>query len=102
MRKSISKAVVVTLVATVMALCSTSPSSAFEGFHGGSGGFRPGFGGFHPGFRPFVGPRFFHPGFFRNGVFINAVVVGGWGGDGCWTYRPAYDAAGNYLGYICL
>jgi hypothetical protein len=50
MRKSISKAVVVTLVATVMALCSTSPSSAFGGFHGGFGGFRPGFGGFHPGF----------------------------------------------------
>jgi hypothetical protein len=29
------------------------------------------------------------------------VVAGAWWGgyDGCWTYRPVYDAAGNYLGY---
>jgi hypothetical protein len=69
MRRSISNAVVAALVATVMALCWTSPSLAFGGFHGGFGGFRagfgggfhPGFGGFRPGFRPgFVG---FHPGF---------------------------------------
>jgi hypothetical protein len=122
MRKSISKAVVVAVLATGMALCSASPSSAFGGFHGGFGGFRsgfggfhPGFGGFHPGFRlgfvgfhPGFGGRrfFFHRGFFRNGVWINgwwgpAAVAGAWWGgyDGCWTYRPVYDAAGNYLGY---
>jgi hypothetical protein len=90
------------------------------GFHGGfGGGFHPGFGGFHPGFRPgfaglhpglhpfFPNRRFaFHRGFFRNGVFVNgwwgpAVVAGAWSGgyDGCWTYRPTYDAGGNYLGY---
>jgi hypothetical protein len=122
MRKSISKAVVVAVLATGMALWSASPSSAFGGFRGGFGGFRPGFGGFHPGFggfhpgfRPgfvgfhpgFGGRRiFFHRGFLRNGVWINgwwgpAVVAGAWWGgyDGCWTYRPVYDAAGNYLGY---
>jgi hypothetical protein len=113
--------------ASVMALCSASPSSAFGAFHGGfggfhggfGGGFHPGFGGFHPGFRPgFVGfhagfhPFFpnrrfvFHRGFFRNGVFINgwwgpAVVTSAWWGgyDSCWAYRPTYDAAGNDLGY---
>jgi hypothetical protein len=117
MRRSISKAIFVALVATVTALCSASPSSAFGsfhggGFHGGLGGFHPAFGGFRPGFRPgfvgfhpgFGGRRFvFHRGFFRNGVFINGwwgpgVVT--WGGyDGCWAYRPAYNAAGAYLGY---
>lgn len=103
MRRSVSKAILAALVASVMALCSTSPSLAFHGgfggFHSGFGGFHPGFGGFHPGFggfhqgfhpgfRPgfagfhpgfhpfFRGRRFvFHRGFFRNGVFIN-----GWGG----------------------
>ncbi len=129
MRRSISKATITALIASVMTLCLTSPSSAFGGFHGGFGGFhggvgsfRPGFGGFHPGFggfrpgfRPgfagfhpgFAGRRvFFHRGFFRNGVWINgwwgpAVVAGAWwgGSDGCWTYRPVYDAVGNYLGY---
>jgi hypothetical protein len=125
MRRSISKALAVAFVATVMAQCSTTPSSAFGGFHGGFGGFRTGFGGFHggfggfrpgarpgfvgfhPGFRPlFPGRRLvFHRGFFRNGVFVNGwwgpAVVGGawWGGYDCWTYSPAYDAAGNYLGY---
>jgi len=110
MCRSISKAIATALVTSTIALCSTSPSSAFGtfrggfgGFHGGfggfhGGGFRPGFGGFHPGFRPgFVGfhPGFapfsrgrrfiFHRGFFRNGVFINgwwgpAVVAGAWWG----------------------
>ena len=78
------------------------------GFGGFRPGFRPGFAGFHPGFHPgFAGRRvFFHRGFFRNGVWINgwwgpAVVAGAWwgGSDGCWTYRPVYDAVGNYLGY---
>jgi hypothetical protein len=62
--------------------------------------------GFHPGFRPSLGRRFFHPGFFRNGVWINgwwgpALIAGAWWGgyDGCWSYRPTYDGAGNYLGY---
>jgi hypothetical protein len=120
MRRSISKAA---LVATVMALCWTSPSLAFGGFHGGFGGFRagfgggfhPGFGGFHPGFRPgfvgfhpgFAGRRFFfHRGFFRNGVWINGwwgppLVAGLWWGGygGCWNYSPVYGPAGNYLGY---
>lgn len=120
MRGFISKA----LFALGLALCSTSPSSAFGfhgggGFHGGFGGFHPGFGGFHPGFHPgfvgfhpgshpfFPGRRFvFHRGFFRNGVFINgwwgpAVVTSAWWGgyDSCWTYRAVYDGAGNYLGY---
>jgi hypothetical protein len=117
MRKSISKTVVVAVAATVMALCSASPSSAFGGFHGGfrgfhggfggfHPGFRPGFVGFHPGFRPFFGRRIFHSGFFRNGVWINgwwgpAVVTSVWWGgyDNCWTYRPVYDGAGAYLGY---
>jgi hypothetical protein len=29
------------------------------------------------------------------------VVAGAWWGGygGCWTYRPVYDGAGNYLGY---
>jgi|SRR5271166_4592382 len=133
MRRSISKAIAAALVASVLALCSASPSFAFGGFHGSFGGFRPGFGGmhpgfggfhpgfagshpgfrpgfvgFHPGFRPVLrGRRFvFHHGFFRNGVFINgwwgpAVVTGAWWGgyDSCWTYRPVYDALGNYLGY---
>ena len=95
----------------------------FGGFHPGFGGFHPGFGGFHPGFRPrfagfhpgfhsgshqfFPNRRFvFHRGFFRNGVFVSgwwgpAVVAGSWWGgyDGCWAYRPTYDAGGNYLGY---
>jgi hypothetical protein len=124
--RSISKMIVTALIASMMALCSASPSFAFRtfhggfgGFHGGFGGFHSGFGGFHPGFRPgfvgfhpgfhpfFVGRRFvFHHGFFRNGVFINgwwgpAVVTTAWWGDndGCWTYRPVYDASGNYLGY---
>jgi hypothetical protein len=122
MRGSISKAIIAALVALAMTLCSTSPSLAFGafhggfgGFHGGSGGFHPGFGGFRPGFRPgfvgfhpgFAGRRFFfHRGFFRNGVWINgwwgpAVVTSAWWGGygGCWTYRPVYDGAGNYLGY---
>ena len=68
MRRSIAKATVAALIASLMTLSLTSPSSAFGGFHGGSGGFRPGFGGFHPGFggfRPGVRPGFvgFHPGF---------------------------------------
>ena len=124
MRRSILKVIGTTSVALAMALGSTNPSLAFHGgfggLHGGfGGGFHPGFGGFHPGFRPgFVGfhPDFhpffpnrrfvFHRGFFRNGVFVNgwsgpAVVAGAWWGgyDGCWTYRPTYDAGGNYLGY---
>jgi hypothetical protein len=128
MRRSISKTIVTALVGSVMALGSASPSSAFAtfhggGFHGGLGGFHSGFGGFHPGFHPsfrpgfagfhrgfrpfFGGRRFvFHHGFFRNGVFINgwwgpAVVTSAWWGgyDGCWTYRPVYDASGAYLGY---
>jgi hypothetical protein len=110
MRTSISKATAAAFVALAIALCSTSPSSAFGGFHGGFGGFhpgfRPGFVGFHPGFRPFFGRRFFHPGFFRNGVWINgwwgpALVAGAWWGGygGCWTYSPVYGPAGNYLGY---
>ena len=106
MRRSISKAIVAALVATVMALCWTSPSLAFGGFHGGFGGFRagfggglhPGFGGFRPGFRPGFsrlpsglspgrrgGRFFFHRGFFRNGVWIKgwwgpALVAGAWWG----------------------
>ena len=119
MRRSVSRAIGAALVALIMALCSTSPSLAFGGFHGGFGGFHPGLGGFHPGFRSgfvgfhpgfrpgFGGRRFvFHRGFFRNGVFINGwwgpalVTTAWWGGDsGCWAYRPTYDAAGNYLGY---
>jgi hypothetical protein len=85
------------------------------GFHSGFGGFHPGFGGFHPGFRPgfagfhrgfhpFFGSRraffFHHHRFFP--VFATGAVIGGgwWGGyDGCWTYRPVYDASGAYLGY---
>ncbi len=69
------------------------------GLRPGVVGFRPGFVGFRPGFRPgFVGfhRRFFHPPFFVNGVWIN-----GWGGgygNGCWDYRPVYDAWGNFLG----
>jgi hypothetical protein len=118
MRRSVSRAIGAALVALIMALCSTSPSLAFGGFHGGFGGFHPGFGGFHQGFRPgFVGfhpgfrPGFggrrlvFHRGFFHNGGFINGwwgpalVTSAWWGGDsGCWAYRPTYDAAGNYLG----
>ena len=129
MHKTISKAIVTALAGSVMALGSASPSSAFATFHGGGfhggmggfhGGFHPGFGGFHPGFRHgFAG---FHPGFhpffrgrrafffhrrrfFRNPVFVSGAVIGGgwwggWGGyDGCWSYRPVYDASGAYLGY---
>jgi hypothetical protein len=87
------------------------------GFHGSFGGFHSGFGGFHPGFRPgfagfhsgfhrfFPGRRafsFHHRHFFPNTVFVNGAVIGGgwWGGyDGCWSYRPVYDASGAYLGY---
>ncbi len=92
------------------------------GLHGGlGGGFRPGFVGLHPSFRPgfrpgfvgfrprfvgFQGRRFFHPGFWNNGVWVNgwwgpAVVAGAvWSGygNGCWVYRPVYDAGGAYLG----
>jgi hypothetical protein len=112
MRRSISKAVGATLIASVMALCSTSPSLAFHGgfggFHPGFGGVHPGFAGFHPGFRPGFGDRrsVFHRGFFRNGVWINGwwgpalITTAWWGGyDSCWSYRPAYDGAGAYLGY---
>ena len=135
MHRSILKATVAALIASLMTLGLTSPSSAFGGSHGGFGGFHGGFGGFHrgfggfrpgsggfhprfggfrPGFRPGVGFNsgfggrrfFFHRGFFRNGVWVNgwwgpAVVAGAWWGgyDACWTYRPVYDGAGNYLGY---
>ena len=117
--------IVTALIASMMALCSASPSFAFGTFHGGSevsmealAAFTLGLAdsiqafdpasSFHPGFHPFFrGRRFvFHHGFFRNGVFINgwwgpAVVTTAWwgGNDGCWTYRPVYDASGNYLGY---
>jgi hypothetical protein len=97
--------------------------SGFGGFHPGFGGFHPGFAGFHPGFagfrpgfRPgfvgfhpgFVGHRFFHPGFWRNGVWINgwwgpAVVTGvaiGAFASSCWSYTPAYDASGNFIGPV--
>ena len=123
--RSISKMIVTALIASMMALCSAGPSFAFGTFHGGFGGFHGGFGGFHsgiwridrpsarlvgfhPGLHPFFGGRrfVFHHGFFRNGVFINgwwgpAIVTTAWwgGNDGCWTYRPVYDASGNYRGY---
>lgn len=117
MGRSISKAIAATLVALVMALCSTSPSLAFHGgfggfhggfggFHGGFGGSHLGFGGFRPGFRPgFVGfhrglhpffrgrRSFFHRGFFRNGVWINgwwgpAVVTSAWWGEATTVAGP--------------
>jgi hypothetical protein len=64
------------------------------GFVGFRPGFRPGFVDFHPGFVGFH-RRFFHP------VFVNGVWVNGWWGgysNGCWDYRPVYDAWGNFLG----
>jgi hypothetical protein len=55
--------------------------------------------GSFPGRRAFF---FHHHHFFPNTVFVNGAVIGGgwWGGyDGCWSYRPVYDASGVYLGY---
>jgi len=127
-----SRAIATALAASMMALVSASPSSAFAtfhgggfhggfgGFHGGMGGFHggfgdfhpsfhPGFAGLHPGFHPFFRGRraffFHHHHVFPNTVFVNGTVIGGgwwggWGGyDGCWSYRPVYDASGVYLGY---
>jgi hypothetical protein len=121
MRNWISKAVVAGLAALAMSaavISPTTPASAAQ-FHGGGfgggfhgGGFHPGFAGFHPGFagfrhgfRPgFVGfhrGRFFHPGFFAAGVAVGGIATypfwGGYG-NGCWYYRPIYDAWGDYLG----
>ena len=116
------------LTLSVAVISSTTPASAITihgggfggGWHGGGfgggfhpsfgGGFRPGFQpgfvGFRPGFRPgfarfhpgFVGfhRRFFHPPFFVNGVWVDG-WSGGYG-NGCWDYRPVYDAWGNFLG----
>ena len=123
MRNSISKAIVAGLTGLIMSaavISSTTPASAVMRSAGGfGGGFHPGFGGgFHPGFRPgfagvhpgivgfhhrFVHDRFFHQRFF----FVNGVWVDGWAGgygNGCWDYRPIYDASGNFLGqqYINL
>ena len=114
------------LTVSAAVISSATPASAViihgggfgGGWHGGgfgggfhpasvaaSAGFRPGFVGFRPGFRPgFVA---FHPGFvgfhrrFFHPVFVNGVWVNGWSGgygNGCWDYRPVYDAWGNFLG----
>ncbi len=120
------------LTMSAAVISSTTPASAVMrsagGFGGGlhpgfGGGFHPGFrpgfaGGFHPGFHPgFVGVhpgfvgfhhRFFHDRFFHQRFFfVNGVWVNGWAGgygNGCWDYRPIYDASGNFLGqqYINL
>jgi len=121
MRKSICKTIIAGLTALTIsaAVISSTTSASASQFHGGGfgggwhgggfGGFHPGFGGFRPGF---VGRRFFHPGFWNNGVWINgwwgpAVVAGvalgadSWGGgSSCWSYRPAYDASGNFVGQV--
>ena len=111
MRNSISKAIVAGLTALIMSaavISSTTPASAVMRSAGGfGGGFHPGFVGVHPGFvgfhHRFVHDRFFHQRFF----FVNGVWVNGWAGgygNGCWDYRPIYDASGNFLGqqYINL
>jgi hypothetical protein len=121
MRRSVVKTIVAALFAAVVALGSTSPSSAFGGFHGGMGGFhggmggfhggmggfhggmggfhpgfRPGFVGFHPGFHPFFNGRraffFHHHHFFRNAVFVNGAVIGG----GWWGGWDGYDSCWSY------
>jgi len=119
MRNSIFKAIAAGLTGLTLSaavISSTTPASAVmihgAGFGGGwhrggfVGGFHPGFGGgFRPGFRP--GYVAFHPGFvgfhrrFFHPVFMNGVWVNGWSGgygNGCWDYRPVYDAWGNFLG----
>ena len=120
MRNSIFKTIAAGLTGLTLSaavISSTTPASAVMihggGFGGGwrrggfVGGFHPGFGGgFRPGFRPgfaglhpgFVGfhRRFFHPPFFVNGVWVDG-WSGGYG-NGCWDYRPVYDAWGNFLG----
>jgi hypothetical protein len=84
------------------------------GWHGGGwhgGGWRG--GGWHGGW---AGGRVWHPGYWRGGYWYNgwwgpaiaAGVLAGaaiatapyWGGyyNGCWQYRPTYDAYGNYVG----
>ena len=111
------------------AASTAAHAAASAAFHPGFGGFRPGFGGFHPGFgrfhpafrsgfvgfhHGFAGRRFFfHHGFRRNGIWVNgwwgpAVAVGlvagsypFWGGgSNCWSYRPAYDSWGNFVGQV--
>jgi hypothetical protein len=84
------------------------------GWHGG--GWRPGWGGggWHGAWN---GGRSWHPGYWNGGRWYGgwwgpAVVAGlaagaiatypYWGGygydNGCWAYRPTYDAYGQYLG----
>ncbi len=112
-----------TLVAGVLALAMaaavvlpTTPALAggWGGWHGG--GFHG--GGWHGG--GWAGGRNWHPGYWRGGVWYGgwwgpAIAAGvltgaaiasapywggayGYGGGGCWQYRPTYDAYGNYLG----
>ena len=84
------------------------------GWHGGGWGWHG--GGWHGGW---AGGRTWHPGYWRGGYWYNgwwgpAVAAGvlagaaiatypswggyGYGGGGCWQYRPTYDGYGNYLG----
>ena len=119
MRNSIFEAIAAGLTGLTLSaavISSTTRASAVMIHGGGFGGgwhrggfvgsFHPGFGGgFRPGFRPgFVA---FHPGFvgfhlrFFHPVLMNGVWVNGWSGgygNGCWDYRPVYDAWGNFLG----
>jgi hypothetical protein len=119
MRSSISKTIVAGLATLAMAAAVTLPTtSASAGWGGGNwhggGGWHG--GGWGNGWR---GGGSWHPGFWRGGVWNNgwwgpAIAAGvaagalatypywgypnGYANNGCWQYRPTYDAYGNYLG----
>ena len=125
MRNSISKTIVAGLAALAMSAATVSlpatPASAAWGGNWHGGGFGGGWGGgWHGG--GWGGGRNWHPGYWRGGVWYNgwwgpaiaAGIAAGalatypyWGGggygygypnNGCWAYRPTYDAYGRYLG----
>src|SRR6185437_10932911 len=122
----ISKTLVAGLAAaaTVAAVVlPPTPASAGGHWRGGGGGWHGGGwhgggwrgGGWHGGW---AGGRVWHPGYWRGGYWYNgwwgpAIAAGvlagaiatapywggyGYGGGGCWQYRPTYDVYGNYLG----
>ena len=112
MRNTIAKATIAGLTALSLAgslIATTEPAASANfrgggGFHGG--GFRGGWhgGGFRGGW---------HGGGFRGGWAGPAIVGGlaagallaapyaygyGYGGYGCTSYQPIYDAYGQYIG----
>ncbi len=125
MRNSVSKTIIAGVAALAMSagvVSSTAPAAAGE-WHGGGGGWHGGGwhgggwhgGGWHAG--GWHGGRTWHNGYWNGGHWYGgwwgpAVAAGlaagaiatypYWGGygynNGCWAYRPIYDAYGRYLG----